>query len=437
MTTTSHGKTRSTGKQLAIVLLAGAVAVAGLALAAKPSGGGGGGGGGKTKSPTIAVSPSSLDFGEVLIDSTASQSVSVRNSGRADLTITGISLSFQSAFSHTSNCPGTLIPGATCSIDVAFSPAAANTYSATLTITSNDPATPTASVSLSGTGKTAPVTVIRRLEGGGDSIMRGYNASCTGNTTLLDFFCYSGGDQEQNSFLDGWGSSVASLVDRYVQLDPQVTGGKSASKSGSEMLDPAKNNFETQAKAIVAATSRPTRVFVELGGNDICNRTSTGTMYTDDQWRAAVQKGLNVLVNGLPDGSTVVMVSVPRVQDLRAAGIAKETSTSGVNCQNFWASFDVCRIATANGTDLPARLAAISDRQAAYNRILGEEAASYNSQAWTTGVEVIAEYTSMTSESVGSYSFQPTDINGGDCFHPSLQGQNKLAEIIFRRVQGP
>ena len=433
MTTTSHGKTRSTGKQLAIVLLAGAVAVAGFALAAKPSGGGGGGGGGggKTKTPTIAVSPSSLDFGEVLINSTASQSVSVRNSGRADLRITGISLSVQSAFSHTSNCPGTLIPGAACSIDVSFSPAAASPYSATLTITSNDPATPTASVSLSGAGKTVPVTAIRRLEGGGDSIMRGYNASCTGNTTFWDLLCYSGGDQEQNSFLDGWSSSVTSLVDRYMQLDPLVTGGKSASESGSEMLDPAKNNFETQATAIVNATLQPARVFIELGGNDICNRTSAGTMYTEEQWRGAVRKGLDVLVGGLPTGSTVVLVGVPRVQDLRAVGIAKETSTSGVNCQNFWESWDVCRIATAGVTD-PADIEA---RQQTYNRVLVEEAAAYNSQAVTTGVEVIAEYTSTIDESVGSYRFQPTDINGGDCFHPSLQGQNKLAEIIFNGVQ--
>ncbi|MGD8907553.1 MAG: hypothetical protein PVG58_11705, partial [Gammaproteobacteria bacterium] len=51
-----------------------------------------------------------------------------------------------------------------------------------------------------------------RVEGAGDSIMRGYNATCDGNTGLFDFLCYGGGDQPENSFLDGSSSSVESVV---------------------------------------------------------------------------------------------------------------------------------------------------------------------------------------------------------------------------------
>jgi hypothetical protein len=266
-----------------------------------------------------------------------------------------------------------------------------------------------------------------RVEGAGDSIMRAYNADCTGNTGLFDFLCYGGGDQNENSFLDGSSSNVLSIVDRYVALDSRATGGKSASASGSEMTDPARNNFQTQAAAIVSAATQPVKVVVELGGNDLCNRSSDADLYPDAQWQAAVDGGLQLLVDGLPDGSTVYLSSVPRVQDLRGVGIEKQNSTSRVNCEAFWSSFDVCPIATSS--DL--YFAALGERQKAYNEILAGRAGHFNSLATTTGVEVVTEYQGEEIVSVGTYRFAPTDINGGDCFHPSISGQNKVSEVLW------
>jgi lysophospholipase L1-like esterase len=270
-----------------------------------------------------------------------------------------------------------------------------------------------------------------RLEGAGDSIMRGYNASCTGNTGFFDLFCYSGGDQNQNSFHDGSSSGVTSLLGRYVSQNPAFSGGKSASASGSEMTDASKNNFATQAATIVAAATQPLVVMVELGGNDLCNRTSDADLYTAQQWREAVTAGLQTLTDGLPDGSTVYLSSVPRVQDLRSVGLAKQAGDGGVNCESFWQSFDVCTIATS--TD--AYTSALESKQQAYNQILAEEAAAFNAMAAQTGVEVVAEYQAVIDNgatlAVGNYSFSPDEINGGDCFHPSISGQNKLAEILW------
>ncbi len=268
-----------------------------------------------------------------------------------------------------------------------------------------------------------------RVEGAGDSIMRGYNASCTGNTRFWDLFCYGGGDQDNNSFLDGSSSNVVSLVDRYVQLDAGASGGKSASESGSEMTDPGRNNFATQAAAIVASATQPLTVVVELGGNDLCNRTSEADMYTDAEWQDAVDAGLQRLVDGLPDGSTVYLSSVPRVQDLRSVGIEKQTGDSGVNCESFWSSYDVCTIATSS----EIYFSALEERQQAYNEILADRAIYFNDQAVTTGVEVVAEYQYQAggAVTVGSYGFAPAEINGGDCFHPSISGQNKLSEVLW------
>jgi lysophospholipase L1-like esterase len=276
-------------------------------------------------------------------------------------------------------------------------------------------------------GGGSSVTAPLRVEGVGDSIMRGYNASCTRNTGLFDFLCYGGGDQNENSFLDGSSSAVTSILDRYLTLNANMTGGKAVSKSGSEMKDPAKNNFETQATALVAATTQPVRVVVELGGNDLCNRSDGTELYTDGEWTGAVDAGLGVLVNGLPDGSTVLLSSVPRVQDLRGAGILKQTGNSRVDCEAFWRTYNVCNIATADDTNL----AAISAAQKRYNEILATQAQSFNADAATTGVEVVAEYQGEFVQSVGTYSFSASDINGGDCFHPSIQGQNTLAEMLW------
>jgi len=433
MTTSRRNWLALTRNRVGIVLLAGAMAIAGLALAAKPGTGGGGGGGGKTRTPAISVSPASFAFGDVTVGSTSpALSVTISNTGRADLVFTSFGMS-NSAFTYAENCPSALVPAATCTISVTFTPAAIGTTTGTLTIVSNAANTPTATIALSGTGKSQPTATVRRVEGSGDSIMRGYNASCTTNDFWGILVCASGGDQDENSFLDGSSATVVSLVDRYKQIDPLLSGGKAASASGSEMVDAAKNNFATQAQAIVAAATQPVRVFVELGGNDICNRATTADLYDDLTWEGAVRAGLDRLVDGLPDGSTVLMVSVPRVQDLRAVGITKQSTASGVNCENFWANFDVCRIATAGGTDLPTRLVAIESRQSAYNAKLVALAAEYNTVATTSGVEVVTDYDPNVNASVGNYRFQPGDINGGDCFHPSLQGQNKLSEIIWNK----
>jgi hypothetical protein len=272
-----------------------------------------------------------------------------------------------------------------------------------------------------------------RLQGAGDSIMQGYNASCTGNTTFADLLCYSGAEQPENSFFDGTSAAVVSLADRFIAAGASTTYSKAASQSGSEMVG-GSNNFKTQATKIVNSARKPVQVKVELGGNDICNRTSTATMYTEAQWRTAVKNGLDVLTQKLPDGSTVVLVGVPRVQDLHDRAMELDASSSRVSCPSFWDTYNVCEIATLEGTmggqDLATRLLEIGERQAAYNVILVEEAAAYNLNARQTGVEVVAE-TDNAGTDVGTYTFLATDINGGDCFHPSIAGQNKLSVIIW------
>lgn len=281
-----------------------------------------------------------------------------------------------------------------------------------------------------------------RISVAGDSISRGFAADCSCNTNFFCLLCLLGGDQPEHSWFDGGSSAVNSVLDRYRAAEPLI-GSSNTAVTGAEMLG-ADSNFAAQADAILAQTPLPEHVEVQLGGNDICNRGCTDAancadpLYTDAEWTAALRLGLDKLVAGLPEGATVILHGVPRVQDLRAAGLAKQAASSNVDCEGVWLDYDICPIATQgaalNGESIGQRLAAVAARQQSYNAILRSEAAAYNLNSNgrnPRGIEVLASYVDENTPSFGTFSFGAADIDGGDCFHPSLSGQNTAAGLSW------
>lgn len=279
----------------------------------------------------------------------------------------------------------------------------------------------------------------------GDSITRGYNADCDCNLGFSCLLCLLGQEKPQFSWWNGSSGSVWSLEDRYLAFSPAVGATLDASRSGARM-NGGSDSFSIQADRVLAQLVQPDLVGVLLGGNDLCSRDCVSAadcsapLFTDAEWRAAVRAGLDKLVAGLPLGSTIYLMSVPRVQDLRAAGLVKQDQESDVDCEAVWNAASVCLIATQGndlfGETLATRLAAIAERQRRYNEILREEAAAYTANADgrnPRGIEVVAEYVDESTPSLGTFVFGPSEINGGDCFHPSLLGQNRLAEVAWRR----
>ncbi len=104
---------------------------------------------------TIAVSPASLAFGTVGVGLSATMSAQVQNTGSASCSVTSLNVT-GSGFSLGSaapSLPATIAVGGSISVPVNFSPASAGAASGSLTIGSNDPATPSFSVPLSGLGQ--------------------------------------------------------------------------------------------------------------------------------------------------------------------------------------------------------------------------------------------------------------------------------------------
>ncbi|WP_295895240.1 choice-of-anchor D domain-containing protein [uncultured Vibrio sp.] len=105
-----------------------------------------------TPQPSIDVA-SSVNFGAVLVDNSVTQSLIISNSGDQDLTISGISSPNGNFGLNQDNCSNsTLTKNQSCSLTLSFTPSFSGAHSSNLSISSNDPNTPSTSVSLSGNG---------------------------------------------------------------------------------------------------------------------------------------------------------------------------------------------------------------------------------------------------------------------------------------------
>jgi hypothetical protein len=106
--------------------------------------------------PAVNISPTSINFGTVTCNRTATQTVTVSSVGNAPLKIGGISIKCGAScdgddFSFRNSCPSSLAVGKSCSIAVTFNADdAGSTRNATLYITDNVLGSPQ-SVTLTGT----------------------------------------------------------------------------------------------------------------------------------------------------------------------------------------------------------------------------------------------------------------------------------------------
>lgn len=108
----------------------------------------------------ISVSPASIDFGEVAVGDSATQSVTITNVGGEVLAIGTIATALPSdAFAVVNDgCSGQQIgPDTSCLFEVRFAPVTAGAESADVEIPSNDPDTPVFSLPVTGTGLPVPV----------------------------------------------------------------------------------------------------------------------------------------------------------------------------------------------------------------------------------------------------------------------------------------
>ena len=115
--------------------------------------------------PAVTLTPSSLTFASQAVGTTsAQQSVTVTNSGTANLFINGVPISQAGLdFNTDEACAGlTLTPGTSCTMSVVFNPSATGTRTATLNVTDNAAGSPQ-TVPLTGTGTNPPLAIMTQF----------------------------------------------------------------------------------------------------------------------------------------------------------------------------------------------------------------------------------------------------------------------------------
>src|SRR5437879_5248125 len=127
----------------------------------------------------ISLNPTSLNFGTITVGGTGNGTATVSNVGGSNLTVSLISVSGGPFGVSGITTPSTIVPGGSVTLDVTYSPTIAGSNSGAISFTSNDPQTPTSTISLAGTATAAPVAPTITTAPVNQTVTAGQTASFT------------------------------------------------------------------------------------------------------------------------------------------------------------------------------------------------------------------------------------------------------------------
>lgn len=147
--------------------------------------------GAQTPDPAVTLSPSTANFGdEPTGGTTPAQTFTLTNNSTSPLSLNTTSFTFTGAnpldFTQTNNCVPSLAVGASCQINVTFTPGATGSRSATLEVADSDSSSPQ-TASLSGTGDDFQLTV-PNITDATQSVAQGFAATYTISVTPDNVF---------------------------------------------------------------------------------------------------------------------------------------------------------------------------------------------------------------------------------------------------------
>lgn len=231
----------------------------------------------------------------------------------------------------------------------------------------------------------------------GDSITRGFDA------------CSVLSDCPEVSWATGDSEKVDSLAVRLLGRTQAAERSWNHAVSGSRMVD-------LPGQMAQAARHSPDLVAVMTGANDAC-RDTTAAMTPVADFRADFREAMRTLREALPTAQ-VYVASVPDLKRLWAQG---RTSTLG---KQVW-KLGICpsMLGDADAMDAAAtqRRETVQNRVEDYNEVLKKVCAEDRRCRFDGGA-------------VYAYRFGTEQLSHWDWFHPSVDGQARLAEIAYRTV---
>lgn len=231
----------------------------------------------------------------------------------------------------------------------------------------------------------------------GDSITRGFDA------------CSVLSDCPEVSWATGSSPDVDSLAVRLLGRQKAAAHSWNYAETGARMAD-------VPAQMARAVARRPQLVTVMAGANDAC-RDSTAAMTPVADFRAQFEAALRTLRASLPK-TQVYVASVPNLKRLWSQG---RTSALG---KQIW-KLGICPSMLGDADSLSAaatlRRDTVQERVEAYNAVLKDVCAK-------------DRYCRFDGNAVHDFRFGTTQLSHWDWFHPSTDGQARLAEIAYRTV---
>ncbi|MER7520909.1 SGNH/GDSL hydrolase family protein [Streptomyces sp. NPDC126499] len=231
----------------------------------------------------------------------------------------------------------------------------------------------------------------------GDSITRAFDA------------CELLADCPSVSWATGTDPAVNSLALRLLGPERLPARSWNLARSGARMAD-------LPEQMAAAAARRPELVTVMMGANDAC-RADAARMTPVEEFRASFATALARLRAGAPKAQVYVS-SVPDLKRLWATG---RLSPAGLRVWRLGVCASMLADAENLGPAAEARRTKVRDRVVAYNRVLREECAK----------DVRCRY---DGGAVFGFAFDGTQLSPWDWFHPSRDGQARLAEIAYRQI---
>jgi hypothetical protein len=277
--------------------------------------------------PTYSLSPTALAFGsEQTAVPSAAGMVTVTNTGRLALSVTGVALSGTNAnqYSATNTCAAAVAPAATCSIAVVFTPTAAGSKTATLSVSGAGGAA-TQSVALSGTGVAPTFSLAPNTLAFGSVVLNATAAAQsvtvrnTGTVVLpVAGITLAGAAPGQFVSSDTCGSSLA----------------VGASCSISVLFAPTAAGAQTATLAVQA----------QGGATQLVNLSGTGIVPLPNYAVTPMALAFGGEPTGVPSGAQLVTVTNNGTQPLTLAGLG----WSGANAAAF-SETDTCAAPIAAG----------------------------------------------------------------------------------------
>ncbi|CAM5419199.1 SGNH/GDSL hydrolase family protein OS=Streptomyces rochei OX=1928 GN=G3I25_37955 PE=4 SV=1 [Streptomyces rochei] len=231
----------------------------------------------------------------------------------------------------------------------------------------------------------------------GDSITRGFDAC-----TVLS-------DCPEVSWATGSSAKVDSLAVRLLGRAEAAEHSWNYAVTGARMAD-------LTGQMTRAAARKPELVAVMVGANDAC-RATTSAMTSVADFRAQFREAMGALREKLPKAQ-VYVASIPDLKRLWSQGrtnpLGKQVWKLGI-CPSMLGDADALDAAATQ------RRNTVRDRVADYNEVLREVCAKDRRCRTDDGA-------------VHAFRFGTDQLSRWDWFHPSVDGQARLAEIAYRAV---